>query len=267
MRKIYSFLTAVFLGFVANAQVTVYSENFGTPATTTVIGSYSGFQNASPIAYSTTGSTDVRISSPSDYVDASGGGNIWFATSGNPDLLIEGINTTNYENLVLSFGFLKTTNAASTELAIQVSPDGNTWTNLTYPVATGTGSSNKWSVKTASGIIPSVSNLRIKFTNASSSAFRVDDLKLTGTLKILSTPEVVNSKNIFLLNTIADNALSFQTKGNAAVKVYNVNGQLVKSATITTSNSVVDVASLPKGNYVVTAELKGEKVSYKIIKK
>ena len=51
------------------------------------------------------------------------------------------------------------------------------------------------------------------------------------------------------------------------MKVYNVSGQLVKSYVISVSNSTVDVVSLPKGNYVVTAELNGEKVSQKIIKK
>lgn len=61
--------------------------------------------------------------------------------------------------------------------------------------------------------------------------------------------------------------MSFQTKGNASVKVYNMNGQLVKSAAISVANSTVDVASLPKGNYVVTSELNGEKVSQKVIKK
>ena len=83
----------------------------------------------------------------------------------------------------------------------------------------------------------------------------------------MSCNDVLKSKNIALKNTIVDNTLSFQTKGNATVKVYNANGQLVKSADISVSNSTVDVASLPKGNYVVTSELNGEKVSQKIIKK
>ena len=84
---------------------------------------------------------------------------------------------------------------------------------------------------------------------------------------VLATTDVIKSKNIFLKNTMVDNTLSFQTKGNASVKVYNANGQLVKSATISAQNANVDVASLPKGNYVVTAELNGEKVSQKVIKK
>lgn len=83
----------------------------------------------------------------------------------------------------------------------------------------------------------------------------------------LGTSDLINLKNIFLKNTMVDNTLSFQAKGNASVKVYNANGQLVKSATISAQNANVDVASLPKGNYVVTAELNGEKISQKVIKK
>ena len=84
---------------------------------------------------------------------------------------------------------------------------------------------------------------------------------------VLATTDVIKSKNIFLKNSMVDNTLSFQTKGNASVKVYNANGQLVKSATISAQNANVNVANLPKGNYVVTAELNGETVSQKILKK
>ena len=83
---------------------------------------------------------------------------------------------------------------------------------------------------------------------------------------VLATTDVIKSKNIFLKNSMVDNTLSFQTKGNASVKVYNANGQLVKSATISAQNANVNVANLPKGNYVVTAELNGETVSQKIVK-
>jgi len=84
---------------------------------------------------------------------------------------------------------------------------------------------------------------------------------------VLATTDVIKSKNISLKNTMVDNTLSFQTKGNATVRVYNTNGQLVKSATISAQNANVNVANLPKGNYVVTAELNGETVSQKVIKK
>ena len=87
------------------------------------------------------------------------------------------------------------------------------------------------------------------------------------TTSSLEVSDISKTKNIFLKNTIVDNTLSFQTKGNATVRVYNTNGQLVKSDTISAQNANVNVANLPKGNYVVTAELNGETVSQKILKK
>ena len=112
---------------------------------------------------------------------------------------------------------------------------------------------------------------RFYFFNAVSSTgtFSVDDVVINGTTQLasLGTIDNIKSKNIFLKNTIVDNSLSFHTNGTATVRVYNANGQLVKSATISSQNSNVDVASIPKGNYVVTAELNGEKVSQKVIKK
>jgi len=106
-------------------------------------------------------------------------------------------------------------------------------------------------------------------SEATTGTFSVDDVVISGTTQTVSlgVEDVLKSKNVSLKNTIVDNTMSFQTKGNATVKVYNANGQLVKSAVISVSNSTVDVASLPKGNYVVTSELNGEKVSQKIIKK
>lgn len=106
-------------------------------------------------------------------------------------------------------------------------------------------------------------------SEATSGTFSVDDVVISGTTQTVSlgVDDVLKSKNIALKNTIVDNTMSFQTKGNAFVKVYNANGQLVKSATISATDYNLDVASLPKGNYVVTAELNGETVSQKIIKK
>ena len=117
-------------------------------------------------------------------------------------------------------------------------------------------------------LLKSVAIRQAGSTTAGTGNVSIDNLVVTTyPSSVLATTDVIKSKNISLKNTLVDNTLSFQTKGNAAVKVYNVNGQLVKSAAISAANSNVDVASLPKGNYVVIAELNGEKVSQKVIKK
>ena len=148
-------------------------------------------------------------------------------------------------------------------------------TNLTGTVGTRNGNDAAYRTSlsnTISGLnIPVGQIFWIRFVDINVSGtddgLAIDDFSLTPINSTLSVNDISKSKNIFLKNTMVDNTLSFQTKGNASVKVYNANGQLVKSATISAQNANVDVASLPKGNYVVTAELNGEKISQKVIKK
>ena len=148
-------------------------------------------------------------------------------------------------------------------------------TNLTGTVGTRNGNDAAYRTSlsnTITGInIATGQTFWIRFVDVNVSGIddglAIDDFSLTPKNSTLSAIDVLKSKNIFLKNTMVDNTLSFQTKGNASVKVYNANGQLVKSATISAQNANVDVASLPKGNYVVTAELNWEKISQKVIKK
>lgn len=108
-------------------------------------------------------------------------------------------------------------------------------------------------------------NVLIEFKSTGTRQIVLDNVSWT--TPTLSVGDISKTKNIFLKNTMVDNTLSFQTKGNASVKVYNANGQLVKTANVSAQNANVNVANLPKGNYVVTAELNGETVSQKILKK
>ena len=148
-------------------------------------------------------------------------------------------------------------------------------TNLTGTVGTRNGNDAAYRTSlsnTISGLnIPVGQIFWIRFVDINVSGtddgLAIDDFSLTPINSTLSVNDTSKTKNIFLKNTMVDNTLSFQTKGNATVRVYNTNGQLVKSATISAQNANVNVANLPKGNYVVTAELNGETVSQKILKK
>ena len=153
-------------------------------------------------------------------------------------------------------------------------------TDVSVKVAFSVSGGNSTSTLTINNGTPITSTSAIAPTVLKSVAIRQDGGATAGTgnvsidnlvvttypSSVLATTDVIKSKNIFLKNTMVDNTLSFQTKGNASVKVYNANGQLVKSATISAQNANVNVANLPKGNYVVTAELNGETVSQKIVK-
>ncbi|UQB70382.1 T9SS type A sorting domain-containing protein [Epilithonimonas zeae] len=261
MKKFYSLLAAAVVAVNLQAQTTVYSENMGTPSATTAI-SANTFQN-SGVTYS--GSADVRVTTVSTgYAGASGGGNIFFAGTAGTNFVISGINTTGYTNLVLSFGHLKSTNASSNELTVEVSEDGTTWTPLTYSRATGGGSSNVWALITASGTIPAVPSLKIRFTNTITGQFRLDDVKLVGTTETMAVGDTTKGKANLVKNTIVANELIFGA--SAKVSVYNTAGQVVKTAEVA-ENSRLDVSALPKGTYVVTGLVNGQAVSQKVIKK
>lgn len=81
----------------------------------------------------------------------------------------------------------------------------------------------------------------------------------------LSLTNFTKEKTVFVKNTfVNDNTLSFANGGE--VKIFNQNGQVVKSAKIE-ANSTLDISSLSTGVYIVVGVVNGEKVSQKIIKK
>jgi len=63
---------------------------------------------------------------------------------------------------------------------------------------------------------------------------------------------------------VVANNIIFNAK--ADVQIVNMNGQVVKSASVS-ENTSLDVSSLPKGTYVVTGVVNGKSSSQKIIKK
>ena len=148
-------------------------------------------------------------------------------------------------------------------------------TNLTGTVGTRNGNDAAYRTSLSNTItglnIPVGQIFWIRFVDINVSGtddgLAIDDFSLTPINSTLSVNDISKTKNIFLKNSLVDNTLSFQTKGNATVRVYNTNGQLVKSDTMSAQNANVNVSNLPKGNYVVTAELNGETVSQKILKK
>jgi hypothetical protein len=173
------------------SQTTIYSENCGTPSAVTSVATYTGWQQKGIQTY--TGNADVRTTVASTgYVGASGGGNIFITNTLNTNCTISGINTIGYTGVCLQFGILKTANGSNgTNLAVEYSTDGLTWSALSFTMPTGSGSSNVWSyIQPTCGCtdLPSTTNLRIKFRMASLMTglqFRIDDIKVIGTPVIL----------------------------------------------------------------------------------
>ena len=169
----------------------------------------------------------------------------------------------------------------STSTAVYSTVELPVATDVSVKVAFSVSGSNSTSTLTINNETPITSTSAVAPTVLKSVVIRQAGSAIAGTgnvsidnlvvttypSSVLATTDVIKSKNIFLKNSMVDNTLSFQTKGNATVRVYNTNGQLVKTANVSAQNANVNVANLPKGNYVVTAELNGETVSQKILKK
>lgn len=177
VRMMLSLAFAFGWAFTISAQVTIFSENVGTPSGTTLVSApYTGWQNGAPVSFTSTVNTDVRSTGSSSlYTGASGSGNVFLgtATSNFKDFLISGINTTGYNGITLSFGLIK---SGTGSLSVLVSSDGVTYTALTITEST------TWTLVTAVGAIPATANLRIKFEKNNGASYRIDDIRLTGTL-------------------------------------------------------------------------------------
>ena len=100
----------------------------------------------------------------------------------------------------------------------------------------------------------------LKIQKGSTNALYVDDIQSDASLAVIDTNK---SKTNLVRNTKVTNEISFGEKAN--VKIYNVSGSLVKSASVE-KNTSLNVSSLPKGVYVVTGEVNGQSVSQKIVK-
>lgn len=178
---------------------TIFTENMGAPSGTTSIATNT-FQNS---GLTFTGTADVRTTVPSTtYAGASGGGDVYIAPTTGNRFEISGVITTGYSDLALSFGHHKDSTTANNELVVEVSSDGSAYTPLTYSRATGTGT-NAWLLVTPTGSIPSAANLRIRFRQTSTTTqFRIDDVKLTGTPAAVATPTVSATGTLAAVDTV-----------------------------------------------------------------
>lgn len=210
---------------VSQSGGTVFAETMGSVTGTTAISLHelnNGFDNDLLIM---SGSADVRNtqSSLGLYAAASGGANIFITNSAGKEFIISGINTSGLFNLQLSFGIYKSTTAATgSDLLVQVSSDGTSYSNLTFTsLPAGSGTAN-WYYRTASGTVPAVSNLRIRFVQTGTATqYRIDDVLLmhAGNAPIITASGPVTfceGENV-MLSVEAIPGYSYQWKKNSVV--------------------------------------------------
>lgn len=221
MKKNYSFLL-MFFGALSFAQ-TFYSENFGTPSGTTLITGYSGWQVGSPVTYS--GSGDVRTTGASSgYAGASGSGNIFLTSTAGRNLIISNINSSafNQADIQLSFGYL--TSSVATQLVVETSTNGTTWTPITFTQNTTT----TWNLVTVlGGQIPSSTTLSLRFTQPATASMRIDDVKLSSVSSsctlVLGAATTTCSASTLALDTYSV-SIPFSGAGNATYVITPTSG-------------------------------------------
>jgi hypothetical protein len=166
--------------------VTAFLETVGTPGAITVISAYeaaNGFDNDSAtFSSSSSPEADVRTSTPSNTIGASASGNIYFgtATNGTRNVLIQDINVTAYASpLTLQLLIQKGTNGSNgSELTIEYSTDGTTWTNVSVTNLPTGGGTSIWYERVLSTTIPNTIQ-QIRFSKTSATAdFRIDDIEI-----------------------------------------------------------------------------------------
>lgn len=258
MKKLYFILFTIISGVSAFAQ-TVYSENMGTPSGTTAIATYvtgtapATFQNGAPIVY--TGTADMRATTVSTgYSGASGGGNVFFTNVVDRFFQIDGINTSTVPsaNLQLTFGHYKSTNAATTELKVEVSTNGTDWTQLTYTREGNTG----WAMVTiGGGVIPSSTTLSLKFTQTSATPqFRLDDIKIVNTAAACTFVFGVTATS--LCDAVTYNSdtytatVPFTGAGNGTYVVTSNFGTVGGDSPTTNATGNIIVTNIPEGTDV-----------------
>ena len=182
MKKLLFGLCLLFTSIV-NGQYILFSENVGTAITPATIAiSVNTFQNTGLVF---NGSADTRVTlSSTGYVGFSGSRNIFITNTIGTNFQISSISTIGKYNLKLSFGAFKSTTASNmSELVLEFSTNGTTYTVITIPnQLTGSGTAIWRLIPPISLPITTqdISNLRLRWRQTSTTPqFRIDDIKLT----------------------------------------------------------------------------------------
>ena len=288
MKKIFTLLSFVALGVTANAQVVINEVYGGGGAGTSVyINDFVELINI--------GNTSVTLSDVSiQYASATGTFNSYnvlptFTLAPGQKYLIEMVpSTANTVGAVLPLADYQVTNntnfsgknynggfnmsGSNGKVAIVQGAPGAP-VQATGPVSAGVldfvgyGTANLFEGTAAAPATDATKSAQRKIpvvdTNSNVNDFEVKAPTPENKSTSLSTGDIAKLKFNLVRNTKVTNEISFGEKAN--VKIYNVSGSLVKSASVE-KNTSLNVSSLPKGIYVVTGEVNGQSVSQKIVK-
>jgi hypothetical protein len=281
MKKIYSLFVALATTTVMFAQTTITQWNFdtstnapstGTGTATILVAtgtpSFPGGSPSSGKAWSTTG------------FPAQGGGS---GTAG----FNFAVSTTGYSSISVSLD-ISGSNTGSKYFQMQYTTNGSTWSNVGTATAIGATGASPATWVTMTNAIPVAADNNANFavrvvsvfdpanntsytpigassTYAAGGTARVDNVTISGTSGSLAVSDLSATKANFVKNTfVKTNEITFGAQVKD-VKVYNMFGQVVKTASVK-ENESLNVAELQKGNYIVTGTINNKPVSQKVLK-
>ncbi len=248
----------------ASAQVTIFTENLGTPTGTTSITNYSTgtapatFQNKGTLTYgqgSISAPADLRATSTSiTYPGASGNGNVFFTgITGSNGFSIESIAASTFNTLQLSYGYRK--ESASVHATFSVDYwNGSAWVTVEN---TSSGLFNQaasaatgwYAAKTLTlPVGAQIDGLKLRFVKSGSSSIRIDDIILTGTANpgsdttppaIATLSPVDNGVDVPVPSTLQIGFSETVAAGSGSISIFKSTGELVGTALTVPSSAVV----------------------------
>ncbi|MFM8591825.1 MAG: hypothetical protein ACKOA3_02880 [Sphingomonadales bacterium] len=218
----------------AQAQTIIFSESMGVPSATTLVTTYTGWQNAGALIFSDgqqAAPADVRTTNASaGYTNASGGGNIFYTGTSATNaggFSIEGINVAEFRKLTIDFAYRKENATAFPNFSVDYW-NGTAWVSLANTAAAlfneaATAAIGWYPAKTIT--LPAaaqINGLRLRFVRNTGGTvtIRIDDVVLTG------TPAVVGScgTNVSVSSSVTASC------GPASVNLSVASGPLVPGA-------------------------------------
>ncbi|SFI07240.1 T9SS type A sorting domain-containing protein [Halpernia frigidisoli] len=246
MKKLYSLIAAIVFAGLVNSQI--FNANFDDLAGTGGNdGAFSGNVGTSSLSTYTSAGWAFAASGGASKCVKSGSGGAAGSISTPALSSLSGSATLTFR--AASFGTDNTT------LTVSIS-GGGTLSSTTFTLTNGAFSS--FTTDITGGTV----NSKITFSSsAGGKRFFLDDVLISSAT--LAVGDLKSAKVSLVKNTSVKDAIQFGAK--ADVQIYNMNGQIVKSASVS-ENTILNVSSLNKGIYIVTGVVNGEKVSQKIIK-
>lgn len=257
MKKIYSLFATVMIAASVFAQTTVFSGTFDdVTGTGGNDGGWSGSVATGVLAdgntsYTTGGSWTLAKSYKGNQCLKVGTGSAKGSVT-TPSITLSGNGTLTFRAGAWSGSVEATT--------LNISATGATLNLASVTLVKGSFSLYTVNITGATGAV----TLTFESSANANNRFFIDDI-IVKTSGSLAVSDVKNVKGSFVKNTfVKNNEIAFGANAKD-VKVYNMYGQAVKTASVK-ENGTLNVSELAKGNYIVTGTVNNELVSQKILK-